>query len=133
MIYLDSNFFGYAFLHSDKQAEKVIELLDAVVRGKESAATCALTYDEIVWSAQKFGGRETALKIGDSFLAIRNLMIIPVDAEIIRLAHSISKQYPIHPRDAIHAASCMQKNIAELYSEDRVFDQVKEIKRKWVF
>lgn len=131
MIYLDANAFVYAFIYADKRADHALELLDNIVRGKENAATSALTYDEVIWAVRKIGGREKSLEAGDAFLSIRNLTIIPVDSNTIQQAHTLSKRYNISPRDAIHAGTCIQKNIPTIYSEDTVFDQIKEIKRKW--
>lgn len=131
MIYLDANAFVYAFAYIDKRADHILGLIDSIVRGKEAAATSALSYDETVWAIRKLGGKEKSLEAGDAFLSIRNLTIIPVDTAILQQAQRISKQQIIKPRDAIHAGSCILNNISTLYSEDAVFDQIPGIKRKW--
>ena len=57
-------------------------------------------------------------------------LILPVNKDDIILAKQFLQKYPqIEVRDAIHAASMLNKGIHNIYSYDTHFDRIKEIKR----
>lgn len=129
MIYLDSSAFLNAFLGAGKKGETARDLLDRVQKG-EPAATSALTYDEVFWAVKKHRQFESALLASKAILETPNLTILPVDVEVLWMAHSLSEKYKIDPRDAIHAACALMNGIRTIVSEDSDFDRVREIERR---
>lgn len=132
MIYLDSNVFLYAVAldpEDSKLAASSRTMISAMTRGKLDAATSALTWDEVFWVLKKKLGRATAAEECAKFLGLDNLQILKVGEITIRKAQEIAERYGLDPRDAIHAASCIENGIAEIVSDDPDFDRVGSIKR----
>jgi len=129
VIYLDSSAFLNAFLGTSEKSRGARALLDRVQRG-ESAATSALTYDEVFWAVKKHRRFEDALLASGALLETPNLTILPVDTEVLWMAHSLIGKYKLNPRDAIHAACALINGIRVVVSEDEDFDQVRELKRR---
>jgi len=129
VIYLDSTVFLNGSLCVDEKGENARKLLTDVQSGKTPAATSALTYDEVSWVTKKHKDFNAALEAGEALLGMPNLTILPVDGDILRQAHELSKTYELHPRDAIHAACALSNGIHTVVSTDKDFDRVKEIKR----
>ncbi len=132
MIYLDANFFLTAFLYPDKEGEKVLQLLQSIYAGEQQAITSALTWDEVVYVVQPLRGRDAALLAGQSIFNSRHISIVACDTLIVQKATQWMRVYPfLDPRDAIHLATANHMNCDTIISEDKDFDKIKEIKRKW--
>lgn len=129
MIYLDANVFLKAIL-KERGGRSARDLLSRVQNGKIVAFTSALTFDEVFWIVEKHRGFDSALKATKGFLEMQNLTFIEVNDKIIRQAYDLAEKYRINPRDSIHAACAISKNINTIFSEDSDFDRIKEIKRK---
>lgn len=132
MIYLDSNVFLYAEifeLKKDNVAYLSKEVLNGVAEGRISAATCALTWDEVFWVLKKKFGREIAARYSAKFLEFPNLRILKVDEGTIRRSQILVDRYKINPRDSIHAASCIENGIGQFVTDDPDFDKIDQIKR----
>jgi len=130
MAYVDANIFIFAIENGAKGSDACLDVLDAIARGKTTATTCALTWDEVVNSIAKNKGKQAAIAAGEAMLAIPNLKIIPADRKVITLAQKILATYGTKPRDSIHAACAILAGESEIYSFDSDFDKVKELKRK---
>lgn len=132
MIYLDSNVFLYAVAldpESSKLAASSRAMIIAMTKGELNAATSALTWDEIFWALKKRLGREVAAGECEKFLDLANLQILKVSEATIRRAQEMARNYGVDPRDAIHAATCIENGITEIVSDDPDFDKVSSIKR----
>jgi uncharacterized protein len=133
MIYLDSNVFLYS-VSLDPKVNKLTAssraVIRAMTRGELEAATSALTWDEVFWVLKKKLGREIAADEGKKFLGLANLQILKVSEITIRKAQEIAERCGIDPRDAIHAATCIENGIGEIVSDDPDFDRVgRQLKR----
>lgn len=131
MIYLDSNLFIFVALSPESEPVGASSrgVLERVVSGNLAAATASLTWDEIVWKMRKLVDNKVALSKGEEFLSTPELGILPVKESTIRVAQGLSGKYNLKPRDAIHAACCIENHIDKIVSDDRDFDRIKEIRR----
>jgi predicted nucleic acid-binding protein len=132
MIYLDSNVFLYPEMLEAKSGNAAFlskEILKQVVEGRISAATCALTWDELFWVVKKKFGREIAARSSAKFLEFPNLKILKVDEGTIRRSQVLVDKYAVNPRDSIHAASCIEGGIEQIITDDPDFDKIEQIKR----
>jgi predicted nucleic acid-binding protein len=132
MIYIDSNIFLYAILDPASRGEKARGVIKAVREGETNASTSYLTFDEVFWKVQKEKGFENALIAARALLEMPNLRFIDVDRGVVNGAMDLIKKYRLHPRDALHASSAMALD-AQIVSEDKDFDRVKEVRRKGLF
>ena len=128
--YLDTSVFATSILDTGINGEKARNIIDGVQNKHVDGYTSALTFDETVFIVRKFRGFDNSITAGDDFLGINNLNLIEVDYGIIAAAQELIKKYRIKPRDAIHAACTMHKNIKTIVSDDADFDSVKELERK---
>ena len=130
MLYLDANVFIFAALNTEDYGDKAAFLLEKVQQGAEKAITSALTFDEIFWEVKRNRGLEKALESGEAMLNFPHLDIIPADREVVLSAMKVIGLYRLEPRDAIHAATAIDKNADFIVSTDHVFARVKELKWK---
>jgi len=131
MKYLDANVFVYLALaeNSESKAEAAKDIVQRVVEGSLVCATSSLTWDELVWSVKKFNGKEVAKEEGRKFLSLPRLKIFGVGESTLYSAQDIVTSYGLKPRDAIHAACCMENGIDEIISDDPDFDGIAGLKR----
>ena len=132
MQYVDSNVFIYAVVadeRTERKAHFAKQILIRIAEGKFSAATASLTWDEVVWNIRQELGSEIGVKEGARFLEFPNLKIFNVDEKIINRAQRLMEKNKLKPRDAIHAACCIENNIREIISDDPDFDSASDITR----
>ena len=132
MPYIDSNVFIYPAIYqteSQQKAKKAKEILLKIEKGEISAHTSTLTWDEVVWVVGKLLSRDDGINQGKKLLVFPNLEFINVDEGILTLAQNLLNKYKLSPRDSIHAASAVSRKIKAVISDDKDFDQVKEITR----
>jgi predicted nucleic acid-binding protein len=132
MPYIDSNVFIYPVIYqteSQQKAKKAKETLLKIENGEISAYTSTLTWDEVVWVVSKLLSRDDGINQGKKLLGFPNLEFIDVDEGILTLAQNLLNKYKLSPRDSIHAASAVSRKIKAVISDDKDFDQVKEITR----
>jgi hypothetical protein len=132
MPYIDSNVFIYPAIYqteSQLKAKKAKEILLKIEKGEISAHTSTLTWDEVVWVVGKLLSRDDGINQGKKLLGFPNLEFINVDEGILTLAQNLLNKYKLSPRDSIHAASAVSRKIKAVISDDKNFDQVKEITR----
>lgn len=132
MIYLDSTVLIYAILYAGERGERARNLLENVRVGKLMAATSALTFDEVFWKVKKEKGSDAALRAGEAFLTMPNLIFISVDDEVLWKSLALIKQYKLDPRDAIHAACAITHGVYTVISEDHDFDKIAMLNREWM-
>jgi predicted nucleic acid-binding protein len=130
MIYLDANVFLNAILTREKEGEKARTIIKKLQKGELTAATSALTFDEVFWIVKKHRDFEKALKATKALLEIPNLTFLEVNDETLWSSYNLIEKYKLDPRDAIHLACALNHGIFTIVSEDEDFDKVKEIKRK---
>ncbi len=123
--YIDTNVF-IAAIQLDPNAMKI--LLD-VATGVLKASTSCLTWDEFVWTVRKTISIEASKDKGDKFLAIPNLEFIDVRLDIIQKAQELARTHGLKPRDSIHVACAMSKNIKEIITDDQDFNGIDGLKR----
>lgn len=132
MPYIDSNVFIYPAIYqteSQQKAKKAKEILLKIEKGEISAHTSTLTWDEVVWVVGKLLSRDDGINQGKKLLGFPNLEFINVDEGILTLAQNLLNKYKLSPRDSIHVASAVSRKIKAVISDDKDFDQVKEITR----
>jgi len=132
LLYLDAGVFIFAALNRQALGKRARSLIQRIAEGKEEAATCALSVDEIIWIVGKHRSREDALAAGRAFLSVPNLKILPVNQDAILSALTLMRRYGLDPRDAIHAATAVLNRCATIVSADAHFDVVVEIPRKMI-
>ena len=132
MPYLDSNVFIYPVIYpanTQPKAKKAKEILLDVEKGKLTAFTSTLTWDEVVWVINRVMGRSEGINQGRKLLGFPNLQFIPADENVIVHAQRLLNKYKLSPRDSIHVASALEKRTNAFISDDADFDQIKEINR----
>jgi predicted nucleic acid-binding protein len=132
MPYIDSNVFIYPVLYqteTQQKAKKAKEILLKIESGEISAYTSTLTWDEVVWVVSRVIGRNDGIAQGRKLLGFPNLNFINADENVLTHAQTLLDKYKLSPRDSIHVASALAKNIKAIISDDADFDQVQQIKR----
>lgn len=131
MKYLDANIFLYYLLNpeSDKTRIAAKALLMKVADGSVHGATSVLTWDEIVWVVKKKVGFDIAKTEGSKFLEFPKLKLLDVNESVLSKSQALMEKYDLKPRDAIHAACCIENDIEEIITDDSDFDGIAGLKR----
>lgn len=132
MPYIDSNVFIYPVIYqteAQQKAKKAKEILHKIENGELSAYTSTLTWDEVVWVVSRVMDRNDGIAQGRKLLGFPNLKFINADENVLTQAQTLINKYKLSPRDSIHVASALVRNIKAVISDDADFDQVQEIKR----
>ena len=95
------------------------------------ACTSFLTFDEVFYKVNKVKGIDVALRNLEAFLTMPNMKFFDVNDAVIWKALEIIREYKVLPRDAIHAATAFNAGAESIFSEDRDFDLMKGLNRKW--
>lgn len=128
MRYLDANVFIYAFAGEGETGDAARTIVRQVAEGKE-AATATLTVDEVVWVLMRTAGRPEAIAQGERMMRIPNLRFVPVRQLDVVRSLKLMRDYPLSPRDAIHAAIALDEGIDTIVSTDDDFDSVPGLER----
>ncbi|MBI4452998.1 type II toxin-antitoxin system VapC family toxin [Candidatus Woesearchaeota archaeon] len=128
--YLDTSVFVVSALDTGVNGEKSRNIIDAIQKNSFEGYTSALTFDELAFAVRKLRSFENSIIAGDDFLNMGHLNFIEIAYETVKLAQDLIKKYRLRPRDAIHAACAMHKDIKIIVSDDADFDSVKELERK---
>lgn len=131
MIYVDANIFIYPVLYRGNKSEAAKHFLKEVVNGQKAITSC-LSIDEIVWNIwQETENRQKGITQGKRLFYFPNLKVVRLRPIEIHSALDLMTQYKkLTPRDAIHAATALERNITRLLSDDKDFEQVNEL--QWI-
>ncbi|MCL4333846.1 MAG: type II toxin-antitoxin system VapC family toxin [Candidatus Thermoplasmatota archaeon] len=105
------------------------DILSSIEKKDLQAYTSTLTWDEISYVAEKLLGRSDAIEIGRKFMNFPGLRFIIMDEEVMRRSQMMREKYNLKPRDAIHLSSAIGRNIRKIITDNRDFDNIKEIER----
>jgi predicted nucleic acid-binding protein len=132
-MYADAGVFLLPVLHTDRvpSASAAARLLESLARGTREVSTSTLTWDEVVYVIRRILGPEDSISKGVELLDFPNLTWLRVDVIVLRRAEDLYRSLPMRPRDAIHAAAALEAGERQILSEDRVFDQVSDLRRIW--
>lgn len=131
MIYLDSCVPIYAALDHGAAGRWCRDILSRIEEGEDSAVTSALTLDEFTYKVRKEEGAEASVEAGRMLLGIRNLRFISVDQEVLWKSLELVEKLDLYPRDSIHAATALLQGVATIIAQDKDFDVLPGILRKW--
>ncbi len=127
-IYLDSNIFIFASASSNVIGEQCVRILTALAKGRITAVTSLITFDELFYKLNKLKGFEAAVLFSENFLATPNLVLSELNRETVAIALRMIKRYKLAPRDAVHAATALTHKASAIVSDDRDFSRVEELK-----
>lgn len=132
MIYLDSCVPIYAAINPGPRGRWSRDLLTNIEKGNESAVTSALTLDEFTYKVREVEGAVASVEAGRILLDLPNLRMISVDYEVLWRSLELVEKLGLYPRDSIHAATALLQNVTTIISEDKDFDVVPKIERRWM-
>ena len=128
--FIDTNIF-LRFLTADipEQAQRCAALIQRIRDGVETVEVSSLAAAEIVWTLERFyklSKEQVASKVS-SLLKLKGLRI--ANKAIFLEALSLFTEKNISFTDAYIAAQMKRANQNEIYSYDRDFDRIEQIKR----
>ncbi len=127
--FLDTNVFLYAVGGPHPEREACRNLLLRVEGGSIEATTNVEVVQELLFVLTRRRRRREALKLASDVVSLFP-DLLPVTREDVTTALDLLQQYQhLTPRDAVHAATMLQNNVATIISVDEDFDEVREIRR----
>ena len=122
--YIDSNIFIFPAIYDNEQACKAGKILSRIENNEIIGYTSVLTWDEVMYVIWKILGKADSISIGKKFINYPNLRFINTDLNIIIKATEIAENYNLKPRDSIHIATALSRDIHNIISDDSDFDSV---------
>lgn len=132
MKYIDPRVIVDAIAYDEKtelRAAQAYRILLEIAKGRLEAATCYLTWTEVVSALTGYPGPETALEKGRMLLTFPRLKFLELDGEVISRTQGLIGKYRIATRHAVHAACALHNRYPEIISNDPEFDKVEELTR----
>ncbi len=129
-VYIDANIFLNPVLYKldeNPQAAKADNFLKKVIHKEIEAYTSLLTWDEFVWVIRKFFGIVVANKKGSEFLQFPNLIFDSVTHQLIDKAQNLVELYSLKPRDAIHLATALRRQVTEIVTFNEDFKGIPDV------
>lgn len=130
-VYVDSNVFIAPLIYEEAGGAKAAaEVLKLVEEGQVTAYTSTLTWDEVVWVVRRALGKPDSVQAGHKLLAFPNLRFVPASEVVVRSAQQIVSDHGVAPRDALHLASALSRNLPLVLSDDPDLDIIPQLKRE---
>ena len=126
-VFIDSNIPMYAAGKEHPNKTPSIKVLESISEGQILGISSTEVFQEILYRYQAIDLLDKGLKVFDSFSGIID-EILPINADIIRQARDILKNYKINTRDAIHIATMDYYDISYIASHDMHFKEFKHIR-----
>ena len=124
IFYTDSNIFIFPVIYNNEQAYKAGNILSRIENNEIIGYTSVLTWNEVVYVIWKTVGKTDSISIGKKFINYPNLRFINTDSNIIIKATEIAENYNLKPRDSIHIATALSRDMHNIISDDFDFDSV---------
>src|SRR3989338_2978170 len=128
MYYLDANVFISAVIDAQTLGDNSGLILDKIARKELSCTTSLLTLDEVCYVIGQNKDRRTAIRFCENFLELP-INFVNVDRQIMASSFDLMKEFPLLPRDSIHAATAKSRYLTKIISEDADFDKLPEFQR----
>lgn len=129
-IALDTNIFIYQFEENKKFINSTNRIFQSIENGRYCAVTSIITILEILTLPKRRKDYLLVKEYSETLSDFPNLKIVDVNWQIVDLASSIRAKYNLTSPDAIQIATAINSNATYLYTADKVFKKVKEIKVK---
>ncbi len=137
MRFLDANIFVYAFYKpkgklTEKQKfmkEKAKEIVRKLIEGKEKFITTVVHVSEVANILEKALSIEALNSILTTLYSLENLKIVGITEEEYLIAIELMKKYKIDPNDCLAIYIMKKEGIKEIYSFDKDFDKIEEIRK----
>jgi len=127
--YLDTNVFLYANTRKSKFYKSCRFVLEQVALGKISAQTSVETVQEIIFVASRQKQVGVGVRIAKEAWAILG-SLCALTEEITNEFLKLAAKYPkTESRDLVHVATCKVLGIDKIFSVDKHFDKISEVKR----
>jgi len=134
--FIDSNIFLHAFLkprrNLSQQESKIKEQSKAILTRVEQGEEVGFS---VVHLSEVINILESGLglQVAQGFLAWAissdNVAVYTVSVEDYEVALPLSQEYTISPNDALAINKMKTNSLEEIYSQDKHFDQIKNIKK----
>lgn len=137
MRFLDANIFIYAFYKpkgrlTEKQKfmkEKAKEIVRKLIEGKEKFITTVVHVSEVANILEKALSIEALNSILTTLYSLENLKIVGITEEEYLIAIELMKKYKVDVNDCLAIYIMKKEGIKEIYSFDKDFDKIEEIRR----
>ncbi len=126
MIYLDANIFVHAMIENSAIGNSCRKLMSKIDDGELIAGTSLLTVDEVVWAIKRHVGYKEGIEYGKKILKSSSLSFLPINrSEVLKSFNMM--EIGLRPRDALHAATCLNYGIFSILTTDPDFKKVNEL------
>lgn len=137
MRFLDANIFIYAFYKpkgrlTEKQKfmkEKAKEIVRKLIEGKEKFITTVVHVSEVANILEKALSIEALNSILTTLYSLENLKIVGITEEEYLIAIELMKKYKVDVNDCLAIYIMKKEGIKEIYSFDKDFNKIEEIRR----
>ncbi len=128
-VFIDTNIFMYAAGAAHPHKQPSLQFLSKMSQSKTTVVTNTEVLQEILYRYRKINKQPMGFQIFEKILTIIPIILPITKTDMILGQKLLLKYEKIEPRDAIHAAVMLNRQIKTVCSYDKHFDQIKEVKR----
>lgn len=129
MIFVDANIPMYAMGAPHPHKEPCIRWFLGVSQGRHEAVTDAEVLQEILYRYWRIAALSYGVSILDQFMTVVPTAFSVTRTDVERATALLQEIPLVEPRDALHAAVMLNRDIKTILSYDRHFDRVKGLRR----
>ena len=129
LIFVDTNIPMYAMGTPHPHKEPCLQWFKAVAEGHREAVTDVEVLQEILYRYWSIGAMGHGTMVYEQMETIVPTIYSVTRSDVDRAKELLQEAAGIEPRDAVHAAVMLNRDVTTIISYDRHFDRVKGLKR----
>lgn len=132
-IFIDTPLLVYLNTLTDPRDKLLYENYYLDLLSKYKAYTDVLVLDELIYVSKKKYGIPYELSIEFiEAIVLPYINILELGEEEYEHASKLIVEYRLKPSDSLHIGAMLNNGINVIVSEDKEFDKIKQIKRRWL-
>ena len=126
-VFIDTCLFIYFIERHPRFFKKVRQFFTEIDKGTKLGVSSVISLHEVL--VQPFRKSEISLasQYEDIFLHSKNLLIVPLDTDVVKLSAKLRAKYNVPTPDAMQAAVAILQSVNIFYTGDAIFKRIDEL------
>ncbi len=126
-VFIDTCLFIYFIERHPRFFKKIKHIFTQIDKGTKLGVSSVISLHEVLVQPFRKGEISLAKKYENILLHSKNLLIIPIHTDVVRLSAKLRAKYNIPTPDAIQAAVAVLQSVDIFYTSDTIFNRIIEL------
>ncbi|MCK4251450.1 PIN domain-containing protein [candidate division WOR-3 bacterium] len=126
-VFIDTCLFIYFIERHPRFFKKIKHIFTQIDKGTKLGISSVILLHEVLVQPYRKGEISLAKKYEKILLHSKNLLIIPINTDVVRLSAKLRAKYNIPTPDAIQAAVAVLQSVDIFYTSDTIFNRIIEL------